>query len=112
MLRLFGQDLSCIRGFRPVFHDINFGLAGGEALALTGRNGAGKSTLLRLIAGLLHPAAGTVVLQGGAGDASVGEQAHYLGHLDAFKPALTVTENLVFWSRYLGASQPIAPALA
>jgi heme exporter protein A len=112
MLRLFGQDLSCIRGFRTVFHDVNFELAGGKALALTGRNGAGKSTLLRLIAGLLQPAAGAVLLEGGAGDASVGEQAHYLGHLDAFKPALTVTENLAFWSRYLGAALPIVPALA
>src|SRR5690349_3511956 len=98
MLRLFGHNLTCVRGFRTVFQDVNFEVAAGQALALTGRNGAGKSTLLRLIAGLLEPAAGTVVLEGGAADVSVAEQAHYLGHLDAFKPALTVTENLAFWS--------------
>jgi heme exporter protein A len=37
---------------------------------------------------------------------------HYLGHLDAFKPALTVAENLSFWIRYLGdADGTTAPAL-
>jgi len=34
---------------------------------------------------------------------TVGEQAHYLGHLDALKSSLTVAENLAFWTRYLGA---------
>src|SRR5204862_2329583 len=36
----------------------------GEALALLGTNGAGKSTLLRVIAGLEHPSAGRVELDG------------------------------------------------
>ncbi len=30
------------------------------------------------------------------------EQAHYLGHRDAQKPALSVTENLDFWRDFLG----------
>ena len=112
MLRLSGQDLSCIRGFRTVFESVNFELAGGQALALTGRNGSGKSTLLRLIAGLLSPATGTIALEGAREDTSVAEQAHYLGHLDAFKPALTVIENLSFWCRYLGPGRPTTAALA
>ena len=95
-----------------VFQGVNFELAAGQALALTGRNGSGKSTLLRLIAGLLYPATGTVALEGAGEDASVSEQAHYLGHLDAFKPALTVAENLAFWCRYLGPGQPTTAALA
>jgi heme exporter protein A len=44
---------------------------------------------------------------------SVPEQAHYLGHQDALKPALTVRENLNFWAQMLGAdAPPIDPALA
>jgi heme exporter protein A len=112
MLRLFGQGLACTRGFRTVFDDINFELEAGRVLALTGPNGSGKSTLLRLIAGLLRPSGGEIRLAGGADDQSIAEQAHYLGHLDAFKPALTVEENLGFWSRYLrAAAQAAEPAL-
>ena len=111
MLRLFGRDLTCMRGFRTVLQGVNFELAGGAALALTGPNGSGKSTLLRLIAGLLPAAGGKLRLEGGAAEASLAEQAHYQGHLDAFKPALTVEENLSFWARYLGASAAPAAAL-
>ena len=83
-------------------------------MALTGPNGSGKSSLLRLIAGLLRPAAGRIELAGGAAERTIGEQAHYLGHLDALKPSLTVAENLGFWARYLGEEAPVPanPALA
>jgi heme exporter protein A len=113
MLRLSASGLDCTRGFRSVFRGINFELLAGQALALTGPNGAGKSSLLRLIAGLLQPAAGRIVLEGGTPEHPLAEQAHYLGHLDAFKPALTVAENLDFWARYLGDAAPVTrPALA
>jgi heme exporter protein A len=104
MLRLMASGLGCIRGFRSVFSNISFELRAGEALALIGPNGSGKSSLLRLAAGLLRPAAGTIALDGGAAERTVSEQAHYLGHLDAFKAALTVRENLEFWIHYLGGS--------
>ncbi len=88
-------------------------MAGGEALLVTGRNGAGKSSLLRMIAGLVRVAAGRLALEGGEPEAEIGEQAHYLGHLDALKPALTVAENLTFWAEFLGGSAAsVAPALA
>src|SRR5204863_9030026 len=41
-------------------------------------------------------------LQGGDAERTIAEQAHYLGHVDALKPSLTVGENIVFWTRYLG----------
>jgi heme exporter protein A len=113
VLRLRANSLGCVRGSRSIFENINFELCAGKALALTGPNGSGKSTLLRLIAGLLRTTGGQIVLEQGLPEASIAEQAHYLGHLDAFKPALTVKENLIFWARYLGASDALcAPALA
>jgi heme exporter protein A len=101
-MRLIGSDLACFRGFRDVFHGINFQLSAGEMLVVTGPNGAGKSSLLRLLAGLITPVAGRVRLEGGTAELSIPEQAHYLAHLDPFKAALTVSENLSFWARYLG----------
>jgi heme exporter protein A len=101
-MRLCAHDLGCIRGGREVFEGVNFAVAAGEALAITGRNGAGKTTLLRLIAGLLEPARGRLELTGGAPDTSLAEQAHYMGHRDALKPALSVQENLEFWYAFLG----------
>src|SRR5262245_23044999 len=112
MLRLSGSGLGCTRGFRNIFENLDFQVQSGEALALTGPNGAGKSSLLRLLAGLLRPSAGQITLDGGTAEQTLAEQAHYLGHLDAFKPALTVEENLDFWTRYLaGATTPAGPGL-
>lgn len=103
-MQLVSHKLTCERGGRQVFADLSFTVSGGEALVVTGRNGAGKSSLLRVIAGLVRVAAGKIELAGVAGEASLPEQAHYLGHLDAIKPSLTVTENLRFWADFLGAS--------
>jgi heme exporter protein A len=91
-----------VRGGREVFSGLDFAVAGGEALAVTGRNGSGKTSLLRLIAGLLAPAGGTVAIEGGDAELTLPEQAHYLGHRDAQKPALSVIENLAFWRDFLG----------
>jgi heme exporter protein A len=110
--RLLASDLTCIRGGRTVFSGLSFAVGAGEALLVSGPNGAGKSSLLRLVAGLVRIASGQLALEGGDGDAPLGEQAHYLGHQDALKPALTVAENLDFWARYLDGGAATAPALA
>lgn len=104
LMQLVGTNLSCVRGGREVFTGLDFSLSGGQALVVTGRNGAGKSSLLRMIAGLIAVAAGTLALSGGDAEATPGEQAHYLGHLDAVKASLSVSENLGFWTAYLGGS--------
>ncbi|MBX9845355.1 MAG: heme ABC exporter ATP-binding protein CcmA [Xanthobacteraceae bacterium] len=110
-MRLEGSGLVCIRGGREVFAGLGLSVDSGEALLVTGRNGAGKSTLLRLIAGLVRPAGGQLTLSGGDREQTIAEQAHYLGHLDALKPSLTVTENLRFWATYLGTAKPADAAL-
>jgi len=111
-MRLIGDNLACVRGGREVFTGLNFGLNGGEALLVTGRNGAGKSSLLRVIAGLLRLAGGRLALDGGAAEAALAEQVHYLGHQDALKPSLSVAENLQFWTDLLGVGGELTGALA
>jgi heme exporter protein A len=102
-MRLSALDLACRRGGRAVFEGLSFAVEGGEALTVTGRNGAGKSSLLRLLAGLIRPAHGRISLDGGDSELTIAEQAHYLGHQDALKPALSVAENLDFWAGFLGS---------
>ncbi len=116
-LELRVAGLSVARGGRQVLENVDFRLASGEALVVTGRNGVGKSTLLRALAGLLPPLSGTIALEGGDPDADLPRQAHYLAHADGMKAALSVAENLEFWASYLGddldaRSKPTAGALA
>ena len=101
-MRLSGRQIRCVRGGREVFSGLDFEAASGQALAVIGPNGSGKTSLLRLIAGLLVPAGGSISLEGGAAELTLPEQAHYLGHRDALKPALSVLENLSFWRDFLG----------
>jgi heme exporter protein A len=102
-MRLIAEHLAGERGGEPVFAGVDFSLAQSEALTVTGPNGAGKSTLLRIIAGLLPAAGGRVTLEGGGEEWPDAEgAAHYLGHQNAMKTALTVEENLAFWRDFLG----------
>ncbi|BBO08972.1 heme ABC exporter ATP-binding protein CcmA [Bradyrhizobium ottawaense] len=104
-MQLSGRGIVCVRGGREVFAGLDFEADAGEAVAVVGRNGSGKTSLLRLIAGLLVPAGGTIVLDGGDAEMTLPEQCHYLGHRDALKPALSVAENLTFWADFLGGER-------
>jgi heme exporter protein A len=108
-MRLTGNGVKCVRGGREVFSGLDFEAASGGALAVTGPNGAGKTSLLRLIGGLLTMAGGSITLEGGDTELTLPEQIHYLGHRDAIKPALSVSENLWFWRDFLGG-EPFDPA--
>lgn len=53
-------------GVKPLFEDASFVINDRERVCLVGRNGAGKSTLLKIIAGIMMPSEGSVVLPQGA----------------------------------------------
>ena len=60
---------------------------------------------------------GSIGLEGGKAELTLAEQAHYLGHRDALKPALSAAENLAFWRDFLGGeafepAQSLAHSLA
>lgn len=48
----------------PVLDDISLELGQGELVSLIGENGIGKTTLLRIVAGLIYPDAGEVLVDG------------------------------------------------
>jgi heme exporter protein A len=109
---LAAEDVAVFRGERLVFAGLSFRVPAGGALVLAGPNGSGKSTLLRLLAGLVRPAAGQILWNGAdalADLAGHGRLVAYLGHQDAVKPGLTVTENLHFAAAV--SRRPIPAAL-
>ena len=110
-MELISHKLGCVRGGRNIFQGLSFRGQAGHGLLLTGPNGSGKSSLLRVIAGFIPAAAGSLELSGGDEDATLGEQCHYVGHLNGVKHSLTVSENLAFWARYLGGGD-VGHALA
>lgn len=66
MMRQFGGARSDSPGVVEVnaLSQISFELTEGDRLGLIGRNGAGKSTLLRMLAGLIYPRSGGIVIKG------------------------------------------------
>jgi molybdate transport system ATP-binding protein len=93
--------------------DIDFEVATGETVALLGPNGTGKSTVLSVIAGLLTPDSGTVVLDGhcltaaapGASRVAVPPHARrtaLLGQEPLLFPHLSALENVAFGPRSRG----------
>lgn len=92
---LTARGLAVARGGRVIVESANVDLAPGNAIILRGPNGAGKTTLLRALAGLLTPAAGTVTVS--EDDARV-----FCGTLNGAKSALSVDENLKFWTALYG----------
>ena len=109
-----GESLHCIRGERTVFAGLDFSASSGSALILQGPNGSGKSSLLRLMAGLLRPASGSLFRDGLTieDDPEYHRSSlHYVGHYDAIKPVLTVSENLSFWAGVRGETKSVGAAL-
>ena len=110
-MRLSANEIAIERGGRRVLSGVSFEARAGQALLVVGPNGSGKSSLLRAVAGFLPLAAGRFALEGGA-EEGIGEQAHYLGHSDALKSALTAGENLAFWADALGGDSRRAAWIA
>ena len=111
-MRLRAWDLTVERGGRRVIAGLSFEAGEGSALIVTGPNGAGKTSLLRALAGFLPIETGGFALDGGDAERTVGEQAHYLGHADGVKSALTAGENLAFAAAMLGGDSSRAAQLA
>ena len=91
------HGLTCERGGRALFGELDFHVAPGHALVVTGPNGSGKTTLLRALAGLTEAQVRAVVWLGAPAplrSAAWRSQLAYVGHRGGHKDALSVAENL------------------
>ena len=58
------QNISFSWGKTSLFDDVTFSVAPGEVAALVGANGVGKTTLMKILAGVILPSSGTVLVDG------------------------------------------------
>ncbi len=87
---------------RPAVRDLSFVAQDGAITGLLGANGAGKTTTLRMIAGVLEPESGSIVIDGVAAHGDALAQQRRLGALldhTGIYSRLTVRENLQYFGR-------------
>jgi ABC-2 type transport system ATP-binding protein len=77
--------------------DVSFNVGRGEIFAIIGPNGAGKTTLLRVLAGIVPPSAGSVIVRG--------RVAPMIELGAGFDPELTGDENVLLYGSLLGMSR-------
>ena len=81
MTMLAAEHITVTRGERTILRDVSVQAHAGEFIAVLGPNGAGKSTLLKVLAGLLKPQTGQVML-----DARTLSRVPHLARLRAYLP--------------------------
>jgi lipopolysaccharide transport system ATP-binding protein len=96
------KELLCLN--RISFHhdfgalnDVTFEIQRGETFCIVGENGSGKSTLLQIVAGILHPTRGDVVVRG--------RVAALLELGTGFNPEFTGRQNVYMNAAILGLSR-------
>ncbi len=92
------ESITCVRGDRTLFEELNLEIKPGSILRISGDNGSGKSSLLRILCALLTPHAGKV-FWGSDPITEDRDQFHgeliYLGHIPALKADFSAIENLM-----------------
>jgi putative ABC transport system ATP-binding protein len=110
---VFGRGDAAVTALR----DANLDVGEGESVALTGPSGSGKTTLLQVLAGLVAPSSGRVVLaDADLGDLGFDERARqrarnlgYVSQEPGLFPTLSTLENVAFagWlARRAGVDRP------
>jgi heme ABC exporter ATP-binding subunit CcmA len=100
-------DAVAVLGSFPALAGATLSVRRGEIVLLRGPNGAGKTTLLRLCAGLVPLERGQGQILGVDLDRDrelVRHRVGMIGHNNGLYSDLTVTENVRFWGRTVGAS--------
>ncbi|MGH7279495.1 MAG: ABC transporter ATP-binding protein [Candidatus Rokuibacteriota bacterium] len=101
LAKTFRDGAREIEAVRPV----SFEVRDQEFVAIVGPSGCGKSTILNMIAGLVAPTAGTVVIDGRP-VASIPDKVGYVFQKDTVFPWRTVARNIGLGLEYRGVPRP------
>lgn len=86
---------------KTAVHHFSMEIDSGECVALAGPNGAGKSTLIKLIADMMNPDIGEVLLNGKK-ISKMKKEIGYLPQYPNFFPWMTAKETLTFMGQLSG----------
>lgn len=92
------QNVTKKYGFDYALKDVSFSLSPGKIYGLLGPNGSGKSTTLKLIAGLVHPSSGTIIVNGKHASRRIAEEVAYLSELDMFYDSFKVGDMFDYYA--------------
>ncbi|OAS14928.1 multidrug ABC transporter ATP-binding protein [Paenibacillus oryzisoli] len=82
--------------FKHAVRGIDLQIKKGTIVGLLGPNGSGKSTLLKMLAGLIHPTSGSILVGGSKPDVHNKKHVAYLPEIDHLYGWMTVKETLRF----------------
>ncbi len=107
---LVADRLTRTFGDRVAVRDLSLSVATGEIVALLGPNGAGKTTTMRMLAGLILPTAGRVIIDRVEVSAATANAARHAIGLLTEAPGLwerlSVRLNLLTYARLHGVADP------
>ncbi len=104
------RGLSVDRGGTHVLHELDLDVPAGMVTGLLGPSGCGKTTLMRAIVGVQIVRSGAVTVLGRpAGSPDLRDQVGYVTQAPSVYGDLTVTENLRYFARVLGAQSSRIP---
>lgn len=88
--------------------EVSFSVKRGEIFGIVGPDGSGKSTLIRILAGILEPSSGTVIVCGfdmRKDRKEIRKRVGYMSQNLTIYPDLTVMENIKFFAKLHGMSE-------
>jgi len=89
----------------PVFEDLRWEIHDDRCVGLVGPNGSGKSTLLKLLAGVMTPDSGSVVLARGTTVGYLPQEPAFPAGRTVWEEALTASTRLAELERHLLAAE-------